>query len=556
MNHTSKTYFIVISVILSLIAHALIFSMTKNITFRTIFLQEPIQKPSRYLKLGTVSVKSPDIEKPVDSRKAQLIHSDEAINKNSSQNFPGQKVKYETAGDATVKAPPPESFKIPQAPSPSTLQKILETDGDKLANDRLQVNRIIVPKIARADLPSQAIDGASDAASGGGPIELKLRVPFPLRLSPDLPTSPAARLLPKEDLSVIDSLMDVRLFKFTESDGSGFFRIDIMPRQKITSLKPFMKDVVFCIDSSGSISKEKLEEFREGMLKSTRKMNPDDRFEIISFKHKAFPLFGGLRPPSPENIRLASEFLSKLQRSGSTNIYSAVEPFVNEKFKTPDRPLLIFLASDGNVNTGEVFDSRALVNEISNKNHDNASIFTFSSGRDKNSFLLELLSYRNRGESLSAQEVGSSRVALENYIEDVSSIVVMDLDYQVSGTLAEFTFPKKLPHLYSKHSLSVYGKFTPATKELGLRITGVDSLGKKQEFVFAGNLDDALDADEQLPKKWAIQYIYNLYSRLTADYDEWLKSEIYRIASKYAVDVPYLDKYLKSGQTAKPAPGK
>ncbi|MFA6568288.1 MAG: VWA domain-containing protein [Victivallales bacterium] len=545
MNHTSRTYFIVISVILSLMVHTLVFTVSKNITFRSIFLQEPVQKPSRYLKLGTVSMKSPEPGKPDTGRKAQLIRSDETVNKNSSQNFPGSRVKYNTAGDGIKNTPPPDSFRIPKAPSPGTLQKIMETDGDKLSRTRLQVNRLIVPKIVRADLPSFSGDGASGGGSGGGPIELKLRIPFPLRSSPDLPPNPAARLLPREDLPVIDSLMDVKLFKFTEPDGNGFFRIDITPGKKVSGLKPFMKDVVFCIDSSGSISKEKLDEFREGVLKSIKKMNPDDRLEIISFKHKAFPLFGGLRNPSPENIRLASEFLSGLQRHGSTNIYSAVEPFVNEKFKTPDRPLLIFLASDGNVNTGEVFDSRALVNEISNKNHDNASIFTFSSGRDKNSFLLDLLAYRNRGESLTAREVGSSRVALENFTEDVSGIAVTDLDYQVSGNLSEFAFPKKLPHLYSNHTLSVYGKFTPETKDLGLRITGADSLGKKQEFIFAGNLDDALDADEQLPKKWALQYIYNLYSRLTADYDETLKTEIYRTASKYGVDVPYLDKYLK-----------
>jgi hypothetical protein len=121
----------------------------------------------------------------------------------------------------------------------------------------------------------------------------------------------------------------------------------------------------------------------------------------------------------------------------------------------------------------------------------------------------------------------------------------MDLDYQVSGNLSELTFPKKLPHLYANHTLSVYGKFTPETEELGLRITGIDSLGVKQELVFAGNLDDAFEADEQLPKKWALQYIYNLYSRLTANYDEVLKMEIYRTASKYGVDVPYIDKYLK-----------
>jgi hypothetical protein len=539
MNHTRKTYFIVISVVLSLIVHAIIFAVSGDISFRSIFLQE--LKPSRYLKMGSVSLNSPETENQAVGRKAQLIRSDETINKNSSQNFQGPKIRYEDLRNSPVKPPPPDSFKIPKAPSVSTLQKIIESDGDKLVKERLRVNRLIVPKIARSDSPSLSGDGGS----AGGPIELKLRIPFPLRSSPDLPPATVARLLPEEDLSMIDSLMDVRLFKFTEPDGNGFFQIDITPRKKVSALKPFTKDVVFCIDSSGSISKEKLDEFRDGVMKSIRKMNPDDRLEIISFKHKAFPLFGGLRNPTAENIKLADEFLSKLKRSGSTNIYSAVEPFVNEKFKTPDRPLLIFLASDGNVNTGEVFDSRTLVNEISNRNHDNASIFTFGSGRDKNSFLLDLLAYRNRGRSFSAQESENSGIALENFIGDVSGIAVMDLDYQVSGNLSELTFPKKLPHLYANHTLSVYGKFTPETEELGLRITGIDSLGVKQELVFAGNLDDAFEADEQLPKKWALQYIYNLYSRLTANYDEVLKMEIYRTASKYGVDVPYIDKYLK-----------
>ena len=285
MNHTSKTYFIVISVILSLIVHALIFTVSKNITFKTLFIQEPSQKPSRYLKLGTVSVKPPEIERPDAGRKAQLIRSDETIKKDSSQNFPGSKVNYANAGDGTGKTPPPDSFKIPKAPSASTLQKILETDGDKLSNTRLQVNRLIVPKIARADFPSLSGDGTSGSGSGGAPLELKLRIPFPSRSSPDLPASwapPATRLLPKEDLSVIDSLMDVKLYKFTEADGNGFFRIDITPRKKLSSRKPFTKDVVFCIDSSGSISKEKLDEFREGVLKSIKKMSPDDRLEIIS----------------------------------------------------------------------------------------------------------------------------------------------------------------------------------------------------------------------------------------------------------------------------------
>lgn len=73
MNYTNKTYFIVISVVLSLVVHLLVFTVSRNITFRSMFIQESSQKPTRYLKLGTVSMKSPEIEKPSTVGKAQLI---------------------------------------------------------------------------------------------------------------------------------------------------------------------------------------------------------------------------------------------------------------------------------------------------------------------------------------------------------------------------------------------------------------------------------------------------------------------------------------------------
>ncbi len=526
-----------LSVLLSLLVHITLFLISRNMAVPNL-ISDFVQKPNKYLNLGTVSLTPPPDNE--DQMKAQMKRTHETVAlppKLSSQNFPGSKAGALPEKPGVKNSSATDSIKIPKAPSPDMLQKIVAIDGDKLNPGRLSHNRLFIPNLARGDQP----EGAG-GNNGGTPIELKLRLPPP-RLS-----TPNSRLLPKEDLAVIDSLMDVRLFKHTEADGGGFFRVDISPRKKMSSLKPFEKDMVFCIDTSGSISKDKLTEFKAGVEKAIPMLNPGDRFEIISFKHKAFPLFESLKNPSPENISQANAFLKGLERSGSTNIYSALEPFASAKFKSAGRPVMLFLASDGNVNTGEVFDSRSVINEISNKNQGNASIFTFSAGRNRNPFLLDLLAYRNRGESFSSDDGAGSGMALEKFIEEVSSIIVMDLDYQVSSILSEDTFPKKLPHLYSQHTLSVFGKFPPDVKEVGLRITGIDSQGGRQELVFAGNLDNAQIADESLPRKWAEQYIYHLYSRLTAEYDDNNKIEIYNTAAKYGVDVPYLDRYLMKYQ--------
>ncbi len=542
MYRSNKTFYIFLSVALSLLVHIIIFMISWNLSLKPIIATEMMQKPSKYIKLGNITLPSQLNEEP----KPQLKPTHEPIkvpDRYTSQNFPGTKL-VESSEKPGAKTPSPDVFKLPKSPSDGAFTKILEIDGNKLEKDRLSQNRLVVPKIPRTS-SGGGTGGAGDGGEGtAGPIELKLRIPMPGRNI----STPGSRLLPDENLSNIDSLMDVRLFKHIDQDGVGFFRIDISPRKKFSTLKPFDKDIVFCIDTSGSISKDKLYEFRDGVQKALQKLNPGDRFEIVSFKHRAFPLFGELRKPDPSTLEKADKFLRRLERSGSTDIYSAIEPFTEPKMKTEGRPFILFLASDGNTNTGEVYDSRTLINEISNRNQDSLSIFTFSSGLNKNPFLLDLLAYRNRGESFSSDDIRKSGLALENFIEEVSSIIVMNLDYQVSSSLADDAFPKKLPHLYSQHTLSVYGKFPLDTKEVGLRITGVDSMGKRQELVYAGNLDTALPADNSLPKKWALQYIFNLYSRLTSSSDEEIRSEISKTAHAYGIEVPYLDKYLDKYQ--------
>jgi hypothetical protein len=356
---------------------------------------------------------------------------------------------------------------------------------------------------------------------------------------------PETRLLPPEKVSVLDGLMDIRLSKYPTQDGGGFYRIDIIPK-KDAKLLPFAKDSVFCIDASGSISQVKLNEFKQGVKNSLPELKPDDGFEIISFRHKNYPLFGSCVAPAADNMAAADKYLFQLSRGGSTDIYGALKPFAgaSSPYKRQGRPLLLFLASDGRVNSGEVIDSRELINTFSNQNHDSVSIFCFSTGRGANTFLLDLLAYRNRGVSISSPILDKSRFVLDKFIDEVSDICVMSLDYQVSSDIASFTFPKKLPHLYARHALSIYGKYPPGTDELGLRITGLDSRNDKQELVYAADLRKAETGGRDIMQDWAMQYIYHLYSSLTASFEEGIRNEIHRTAAEYGLQLPYLDYYL------------
>jgi Ca-activated chloride channel family protein len=220
-------------------------------------------------------------------------------------------------------------------------------------------------------------------------------------------------------------------------------------------------------------------------------------------------------------------------------------PYVGVENRKGARPIILFLRSDGEVNSGAIVQDRELINTISNDNKSGAGLYCFSCGPDRNSFLMDLLSYRNRGESVNDPEIGGSGKAIAEFVGAVADVKVADLEYQLSSDIADQAFPKRLPNLYRGKTLSIYGRYKSDVNAINGRITGMDSLGVRREIVVSVPLSDAKVSDSRLAQKWAEQYIYHLYSLLTVKYDESLRKEIHDTAALYRLHLPYLDKHLK-----------
>ncbi len=53
--------------------------------------------------------------------------------------------------------------------------------------------------------------------------------------------------------------------------------------------KPFPKDVVFVMDTSGSMSGEKIEQARKALKYCIDTLNPEDRFDVVRFNTEGQP---------------------------------------------------------------------------------------------------------------------------------------------------------------------------------------------------------------------------------------------------------------------------
>jgi len=533
----NKYLYIFISIILSLLLHISMLIMMMKVAIFPNLLQSP-KKFTRTMKV---------VHRPLELKKEKSIttastapNTPIGINDQMPSELPGSN----TDPDKKNKYNFPIPNKSPISDDSPKLPSILTVDADSISPDRMNFERNMIPKLPRMAGHDYNLITSGSMKGGGTPIKMRVTLPPPKKMPGALPVTPDTTLLPDEKVVKMDPLIDVAIYKYPLPRGGGFFRIDLSPNNKAVALKTFNKDVIVLLDVSGSIGRRRLAEFKMGIQNALPTLKKNDRMNIVAFKSKNYPMFEVPMNPTKTNLEYADGFLFKLEYGGTTNIYSALSPYVGIKNRVAARPLIIFLLSDGQVNAGEVVGNRDLINAVSNQNSNGADIYSYSCGKDRNSFLMDLLSYRNRGESINIPEIRKSNKYLTQFINAVSDIKVADLEYQISSDLADATFPKRLPNLYKNKILSIYGRYGREDEAIGLRITGQDSMGIRREIVIGGSIADAVMSDQRVAQSWAQQYIYHLYSLLSVKYNEKIRDEIHNIASRYRLNLPYLDKHL------------
>ena len=83
------------------------------------------------------------------------------------------------------------------------------------------------------------------------------------------------------------------LFTHQEDQDGGTFLLLMAPSEE-KSAEIARKDVVFVVDTSGSMAGPKIEQTRKSLGYCINSLNKDDRFEIVSFATEAQGLFGSL----------------------------------------------------------------------------------------------------------------------------------------------------------------------------------------------------------------------------------------------------------------------
>ena len=321
-----------------------------------------------------------------------------------------------------------------------------------------------------------------------------------------------------------------------EGPDGKYFLFLASPRYSSDREKVLDKNLVFVLDSSGSMSGRKISQAKDAARFIINHLNDKDRFSIIDFDDGVTLFSPELVPADRTSRDKALKFVEDIQDSGGTNINDALLQAL-KLIPAGDRPNYILFLTDGQPTVGPTAIAEIMKN-VGGANTRSSRLFVFGLGNDVNTELLDKLSSENRGTSVYVGENEDLEVALSSYYEKISSPLLSDLSFSLKGIEILNSYPRALPDLFKGSQLVLIGQYKgsgPAT----LILTG--KVGREEKRFVLENLKlDKNEAYDFLPRLWATRRIGNLLEeiRLHGTNTE-LVEEIKRLGLKYGIVTPY-----------------
>jgi Ca-activated chloride channel family protein len=359
------------------------------------------------------------------------------------------------------------------------------------------------------------------------------------------------------DTDSSDLGMSVIAYKPSEKQP-GYFVLTLTPKQLWPKTEYQPQDVVFVIDTSGSMAGEKLDQAKSALKFCIDKLDERDRFSLVRFSTGFDVLFDTPAQATKEIRSEARAWVDKFSAAGGTNIMDALKAALDLRPKGPsgvvigkneedvegkvikalahnDRPFVVIFITDGQGNQ-TVDETMKMVQK--HPAADGARIFPFGVGHDVNTILLDQLATNHSGKPTYVQPGENLELVLSDFFSVISQPVLTNLKLALPEIGAMEKFPATLSDLYHGQQLIVAGKFEKPT-------TGTVKLmamrnGESVEYAWPSVAFTNTAEAKYVPAIWAGRKISFLIDQLRAhgENNEMI-GEVVSLSQEYGIQTPY-----------------
>jgi len=238
--------------------------------------------------------------------------------------------------------------------------------------------------------------------------------------------------------------------------NDGFFTLILQPPDRVTPAEVTPKELVFVLDTSGSMSGFPIEKAKETMKLALEGLYPQDTFNLITFSGDTHILFPEPVPATKENLRKAQTFLASRTGSGGTEMMKAIRAALDQS-DSQDHVRIVCFMTDGYVG-----NDMEIIAEV--QKHPNARVFSFGIGSSVNRFLLDKMAEDGRGEVEYVGLKDDGSAAARRFHERVRNPLLTDLTVEWDGLKVTEVYPKRLPDLFSAKPVVLTGRYTAPGK--------------------------------------------------------------------------------------------
>ena len=210
-------------------------------------------------------------------------------------------------------------------------------------------------------------------------------------------------------------------------------------------------DLVFLIDVSGSMEGTSIQQARAALLQGLDRLRPGDRFNVVAYSDAFHALSEASLAATGENLENGRRFVRGLAAGGGTELLPALQHVLADA-PAEGVTRYIVLLTDGDLgNEDQIFN--ALERGLGA-----ARLFTVAIGSAPNHHLATRMAEYGRGSFTHIADVSEVQAQMGKLLDQVDSPVLTGVSLQWEGAEATDVFPTRLPDLFLRQPLVVYGR--------------------------------------------------------------------------------------------------
>jgi len=256
----------------------------------------------------------------------------------------------------------------------------------------------------------------------------------------------------------------------SKSENSKYSMITVFPPTKKEKTVFIPRDVIFLIDTSGSMSGSSIGQAKQGLKQCMKMLRNEDQFTIVRFANEFSYFSPALRKATLDKIESAKGYIDNLRARGGTEMQKALRYVLDLPTRDYALKMVIFL-TDGCVGNEDTL-FRLLNDKLGN-----GRLFTFGIGSAPNEHLMKKMAEIGRGQSRfihSHEDIGE---VMSDFFRTLDNPVLTDIDIRWlnSKTGKEeiiVHFPKKCPDVFYDRPLQLFANY-PSNFQGKMKLSGI-----------------------------------------------------------------------------------